>query len=120
MTFNLLTSSNLTQTSYSAELSKDNTSGILAPSGNQVLKIDSLYINNKSLCQIPVVVSLTVEDTKNRNVCYLMNDVTLDFPETLEIINKDRPVVLLSGQKMHCIPSHDYAIDIHINYGIIS
>lgn len=120
MAFNLLAASGLTQNSYSAELSKNNTSGILTPSGNQVLKIDSLYINNQSRCQIPVVLSLTIEDTNNRNVCYLMNDITVDFSETLEIINKDRPVVLLSGQIMHCIPSHDYAINIHINYGIIS
>lgn len=120
MSFNLLNASSITQTSYKSELSKNNTSGVLYPSGNQILKIDNLYIINKSLCQIPVTVSLVIQDTNSPNICYLANDITIDYPDTIEVINKDRPVVLLSGQKIHCIPSHDSALDIHINYGIIS
>lgn len=117
---NLLQATNLNEISYIAELSKNNTTGLFTVPSNTIYKIDSLYITNKYQCNIPVTVSVVVQNTGNIDLAYIGNEVPVDASETIEFITQDRPVVLLQNQRLHCLPSHNFALDIHLNYTKIS
>lgn len=120
MSINLLQATNLNEISYTAELSKNNTTGIITVPSNTIYKIDSLYITNKYQCNIPVTVSVVVQNTTNTQLAYIGNEIPIDASETIEFITQDRPVVLLANQRLHCMPSHNFALDIHLNYTKIS
>lgn len=120
MEVNLLQTSNLNQIVYDNELSKNNSTGIFTVPSGYIYKIDSLYLTNKYSCEIPVTVSTVIQNTSNTQIAYIVNNLPLSSFETVDIITKDRPIILLENQRLHCSPSHNYAVDIHINYSKIS
>lgn len=91
-------------------------SGIVACSGNQVLKINSLYISNI----VNVSTNLTVDLHDGSSQYYFCKDKPVASGETINLIRTEVPVYVTENQSLRILASSSGALSALVSYERIS
>lgn len=87
-------------------------SGIVACSGNQVLKINSLYISNI----VNMSTNLTVDLHDGSSQYYFCKDKPVGSGETINLIRTEVPVYITENQSLRILASSGSALSALVSY----